>query len=60
MMSGIGTHLGRGPHSSTQGRIAMSHAKGTVYAPDRPGLGFSLRDDVFERFRYVDGPEYVF
>ncbi|MFW6174236.1 MAG: mandelate racemase/muconate lactonizing enzyme family protein [Chloroflexota bacterium] len=33
---------------------------GTVHAPDRPGLGFTLRDDVFDRFQYVPGPEYVF
>jgi L-alanine-DL-glutamate epimerase-like enolase superfamily enzyme len=33
---------------------------GTVYAPDRPGLGFTLRQDALERFRYVDGPEYAF
>jgi len=29
-------------------------------APDRPGLGFTLRADALERFRYVDGPEYKF
>ena len=33
---------------------------GTVYAPQTPGLGFTLRDDVFDRFEYVPGPEYVF
>ena len=33
---------------------------GTVHAPDRPGLGFTLRADALERFRYVDGPEYKF
>jgi len=33
---------------------------GRVHAPDRPGLGFTLRDDVEERFEYVEGPEYVF
>lgn len=33
---------------------------GTVHAPDRPGLGFTLRDDVAERFEYEPGPEYVF
>lgn len=33
---------------------------GTVHAPDRPGLGFTLREDAFERFKYVDGPEYRF
>ena len=31
---------------------------GTVHAPDRPGLGFSLRDDALEKFAYIDGPEY--
>ena len=34
--------------------------EGTVYAPQRPGLGFTLRDDVFDRFKYVPGPEYIF
>ncbi len=33
---------------------------GRVYAPEKPGLGFTIGDDVFERFEYVDGPEYVF
>ena len=33
---------------------------GTVYAPQTPGLGFTLRDDVFDKFEYVPGPEYVF
>jgi L-alanine-DL-glutamate epimerase-like enolase superfamily enzyme len=33
---------------------------GTVHAPDRPGLGFTLRQDALERFKYVDGPEYAF
>jgi L-alanine-DL-glutamate epimerase-like enolase superfamily enzyme len=33
---------------------------GTVHAPDRPGLGFTLRADALERFRYVDGPEFEF
>ena len=33
---------------------------GMVHAPDRPGLGFTLRADALERFRYVDGPEYKF
>jgi hypothetical protein len=31
-----------------------------VHASDRPGLGFTLRADALERFRYVDGPEYKF
>ena len=33
---------------------------GIVYAPQTPGLGFTLRDDVFDKFEYVPGPEYVF
>ena len=33
---------------------------GTVYAPQRPGLGFTLRKDVLEQFRYLEGPEYIF
>ena len=33
---------------------------GTVHAPQTPGLGFTLRDDVFDKFEYVPGPEYVF
>jgi L-alanine-DL-glutamate epimerase-like enolase superfamily enzyme len=33
---------------------------GTVHAPDRPGLGFTLCPDALERFKYVDGPEYRF
>jgi L-alanine-DL-glutamate epimerase-like enolase superfamily enzyme len=33
---------------------------GRVYAPDRPGLGFTVREDVQERFEYVEGPEYEF
>ncbi|WP_254531732.1 mandelate racemase/muconate lactonizing enzyme family protein [Natrinema gelatinilyticum] len=33
---------------------------GTVHAPDRPGLGFTLCDDVCDRFEYIEGPEYVF
>ena len=33
---------------------------GAVHAPQKPGLGFTLRADVFERFKYVEGPEYVF
>jgi len=33
---------------------------GTVFAPKAPGLGFTLRDDVFDRFEYVPGPEFVF
>ena len=33
---------------------------GTVHAPDRPGLGFTLRPDALDRFKYVAGPEYAF
>ena len=33
---------------------------GVVLAPDRPGLGFTLRADALERFRCVDGPESRF
>lgn len=33
---------------------------GRAYAPDRPGLGFTLRSDVMDRFAYQEGPEYVF
>lgn len=33
---------------------------GTVHAPERPGLGFTLRREALERFQYVDGPEYAF
>jgi len=33
---------------------------GTVHAPERPGLGFTLRPDYRERFKYVEGPEYTF
>jgi L-alanine-DL-glutamate epimerase-like enolase superfamily enzyme len=33
---------------------------GRVYAPDRPGLGFTVREDFAERFEYVEGPEYEF
>ena len=32
---------------------------GMVHAPDR-GLGFTLRADALERFKYVDGPEFEF
>ena len=31
---------------------------GRVYAPDRPGLGFTLRADALERFAFIPGPEY--
>ena len=31
---------------------------GTVYAPEKPGLGFTLRPDALEKFKYLPGPEY--
>jgi L-alanine-DL-glutamate epimerase-like enolase superfamily enzyme len=34
--------------------------EGRVYPPTKPGIGFTLRDDAMERFKYVEGPEYVF
>ena len=33
---------------------------GVGHAPRTPGLGFTLRPDVFDRFQYIEGPEYVF
>ena len=33
---------------------------GRVHAPDRPGLGFTLRDDLEAAFPYEPGPEYVY
>lgn len=33
---------------------------GIVYAPERPGLGFTLRSDFRDRFEYEPGPEYEF
>jgi L-alanine-DL-glutamate epimerase-like enolase superfamily enzyme len=33
---------------------------GMVQSPGRAGLGFTLRADALERFRYVDGPEFDF
>lgn len=33
---------------------------GRVHAPEKPGLGFTLRDDVEERFPYVEGPTYIY
>jgi len=33
---------------------------GIVYAPTKPGLGFTLRKDALERFKYVPGPEFIF
>ena len=35
-------------------------ADGIVRAPQRAGLGFTLRADALERFKYVEGPEYRF
>jgi len=35
-------------------------ADGTVHAPDRPGLGFTLRADALDKFKYRPGPEFVF
>lgn len=32
---------------------------GRVHAPDRPGLGFTLRDDLEEVFEYQPGPNYI-
>ena len=34
--------------------------EGVVHAPQKPGLGFTLREDALERFEYIPGPEYVF
>ena len=34
--------------------------EGIVHAPQKPGLGFTLRGDALERFEYIPGPEYVF
>ncbi len=33
---------------------------GTVHAPDRPGLGFTLRKDALDKFKYLPGPEFEF
>jgi len=53
----------------SQGYMPMMHElfeepydirDGTVHAPQQPGLGFTLRKDVLERFRYLEGPEYIF
>ena len=32
---------------------------GDIYASDRPGLGFTLRKDALERFKYIPGPSSV-
>ena len=42
------------------GSPLLIRSDGTVHAPDRPGLGFTLRADALERFRYVHGPEFEF
>ena len=34
--------------------------EGVVHAPQKPGLGFTLRGDALERFEYIPCPEYVF
>ena len=34
--------------------------EGVVHAPQKPGLGYTLREDALERFEYIPGPEYVF
>ncbi len=39
------------PASATEGRDLC---------PDRPGLGFTLRADALDKFRYRPGPEFVF
>ncbi|MDH3598599.1 MAG: mandelate racemase/muconate lactonizing enzyme family protein [Candidatus Tectomicrobia bacterium] len=31
---------------------------GMVVAPERPGLGFSMKPEAMERFKYLAGPEY--
>ena len=33
---------------------------GSVHAPQRPGLGFTLRPDALERFGYIEGPEFEY
>ena len=33
---------------------------GTVHAPHVPGLGFTLQRNAIDRFRFVEGLEYVF
>ena len=34
--------------------------EGVVYAPQKPGLGFTLREEALKRFEYIPGPEYIF
>ena len=31
---------------------------GMVYAPERPGLGFTIRPEAMQRFKYLPGSEY--
>jgi L-alanine-DL-glutamate epimerase-like enolase superfamily enzyme len=33
---------------------------GIVHPPRKPGLGFTVRGDATDRFKYAEGPEYVF
>lgn len=33
---------------------------GRVHGPDRPGLGYTLRSDIEDRFEYTPGPQYVY
>lgn len=33
---------------------------GRVHAPERPGLGFTIRSDFRDRFEYEPGPEYIY
>ena len=33
---------------------------GMVHAPDLAGLGFTLRADALEQFRYLNGPKFEF
>jgi len=35
-------------------------ADGTVHAPGKPGLGYTLRPEALQRFKYVEGPEFQF
>jgi len=32
---------------------------GEVRPPEKPGLGFTLREDALERFKYIPGPSSV-
>lgn len=33
---------------------------GYVHAPDRPGLGYTLADDLDQRFAYSPGPTNIY